>query len=293
MGAAARAARAGSRVAAGGGRALLVALACLVLTAAFFVLRFPVDRFRGALVAQLAAATGAEASVGTLSARPGLGGLTLVAAPVSLQWPDGARVELEHVAARPAWSLSWLRGRPAVHVDLRAAAGALAGTFWPLEPAAFDGELEQVALEKLPPELLALAEGVALTGRLDADVALEQRDEGLVGELDLSVADGSFSTPGAPLAVPFERLTADLKLGDTGAIELAAARLEGPMLSGDAKGTIGPAPSADVAPLALDAELEATDPALRGWLAQAGIRLDAQGRAKLRIGGTLSEPTLR
>jgi len=292
MAVAARAARAGPPVSAGG-RAAAVALACGLLTAAFFVVRFPVDRFRGALVEQLAAATGADATIGALSARPGLGGLTLVAAPVSLGWPGGARVELERAAVRPAWSPSWLRGRPALHVALQARVGSLAGTFWPAEPLAFDGELDDVALAELPPEILVLAEGVALTGRLDADVVLEQRDGRLAGELELEVADGSFSAPGSPVAVPFEALEADLDFADTGAIAVRTLRLEGPMVSGEASGEIGAAPSLEGAPLSLTGELRVTDPSLRGMLEPLGITPDPEGRAKLRVGGTLVEPILR
>jgi type II secretion system protein N len=291
--AAARGARARRRRTGAGGGTLLVALGCLLLTALFFVLRFPVDRFRGALVAQLAAVTGADATVGALAARPGLGGLTLVAAPVSARWPGGARLELERAALRPAWSLSWLRGRPALHLDLRAPVGALSGTLWPGDPAAFDGELEGVALEQLPPELLALAEGIALTGRLDAEVGLEQRAGRLVGELELALADGSFSAPGAPVAVPFESLDAEIRLAESGAVEVGSARLDGPMLSGEARGQIGAAASVDLAPLAFEADLEVVDPTLRSWLAPLGVAVDPSGRAKLRIGGTLAEPTVR
>lgn len=284
-----RVARVG-RLASVGGRAAALALACAVLTAAFFVVRFPVDRFRGALVEQLAAVTGADATIGVLSARPGLGGLTLVAAPVALAWPGGARVELERASVRPAWSFSWLRGRPALHVDLRAPAGSLAGTLWPAEPLGFDGSLDDVALERLPPELLVLAEGIAVTGQLDADVALEQRDGHLAGEIELDVSDGSFSAPGSPLAVPFEELEAELGFAETGAVEVRTLRLEGPMVSGSATGALAPSPTLESAPLSLTGELQVVDPSLRGALAPLGLNADGSGRVKLRVGGTLAEP---
>lgn len=292
MAAASRAARAG-RLASAGGRAAAIGLACALLTAFFFVVRFPVDRFRGALVGPLGAATGAEVAIGGLSARPGIGGLTLVAAPLSLVWPGGTRVAFERAALRPAWSLSWLRGRPALQLSLRAPSGRLDGTLWPADPLAFDGELADVALATLPPELLALGEGLALTGELDADVSLAQRDGRLAGELELSVADGSFSAPGAPVAIPFETLEGSLGFGDTGAVEVRALRLEGPMLSGEASGEIGAGPYLQEAPLTLTGELRATDPSLRGLLEPLGLTPDAQGRVKLRIGGSLAAPEIR
>lgn len=286
-------ARPGAWLAGAGGRAAAMALACVLLTAAFFVMRFPADRFRDSLVARLAAATGVAASVGHLAARPGLGGLTLVADEVALRWPGGAALDLDRAALRPAWSFSWLRGRPAWHVDLRSEVGGLAGTVWPGGAPAFSGRLDDVAVAKLPPELLGLAEGLAATGSLDADLEVEGRDGRVVGSVGLALADGSFSVPGAPLAVPFDRLDAELELGSDGAVELESARLEGPMLAGEAAGRIGPAPSLELAPLALDAELEVREPALRGWLAPLGIAQSGEGRAKLRIGGTLAEPVVR
>jgi type II secretion system protein N len=289
MAAAARRARA-AQAASAGGRALAIGVACALLTAVFFVVRFPVDRFRSALVGPLAAATGAEATIGSLSARPGLGGLTLVGAPVALAWPGGARVALERVALRPAWSLSWLRGRPALHVDLRAPSGRLAGTLWPADPLAFDGELEEVALATLPPELLVLAEGIALTGELDADLAFTRSEAGLAGEIELSVADGSFSAPGLPVAVPFERLDGSLQLGDAGALEVRSLKLAGPMLSGEASGQIGAAPDLASAPLSLTGELRVPDPGLRGMLPSLGLTPDADGRVPLQIRGTLGAP---
>jgi type II secretion system protein N len=288
MVAAARRGRA-AHAASAGGRALAIGLGCALLTAVFFVVRFPVDRFRSALVGPLAAATGAETTIGSLSARPGLGGLTLVGAPVALAWPGGARVVLERVALRPAWSLSWLRGRPALHVDLRAPSGGLAGTLWP-DPLAFDGELEDVALATLPPELLVLFEGLALTGELDADVSLARGDAGLAGEVELSVADGSFSAPGSPLAVPFESLEGSLRLGGAGTVEVRSLKLEGPMVSGEATGEIGAAPDLASAPLSLTGELRVTDPGLRSTLPSLGLTPDANGRVPLQLRGTVGAP---
>jgi hypothetical protein len=134
---------------------------------------------------------------------------------------------------------------------------------------------------------------VALTGRLDADVSLEQRDGRVAGELELEVADGSFSAPGSPVAVPFEELEAELDFEDTGAIAVRALRLEGPMVSGEASGEIGAAPSLEDAPLSISGELRVTDPSLRGMLGPLGVTPDPEGRAKLRVGGTLFEPILR
>jgi type II secretion system protein N len=274
-------------------RAAALALACLLVTAFFFALRFPYDRFRAPLAAQLAAATGAAVELGELSGRPGPTGLTLRAAPVRLRWPPGEPVELEGASLRPAWSLSWLRGRPALHVDLEARAGRASGTLWPGPPLALSARVRGLALEALPPELLARAEGFALTGRLDAEADLSGGNGGALGDLVLEVQDGAASAPGAPLAVPFERLRAELTLEEGGGVRLRSAALEGPMVLGSAEGRLGPGPSWTQAPLDLRLDLQVADPSLRSVLAPLGIRLDGQGRTKLQLRGTLAAPELR
>jgi hypothetical protein len=45
-------------------------------------------------------------------------------------------------------------------------------------------------------------------------------------------------------------------------------------------------------PLDLEVEIEAVDPALRGYLAPLGIPVDPQGRASLQVTGSLSAPFL-
>jgi type II secretion system protein N len=270
-------------------RGVLIALACTLLTAFFFALRFPYDLFRAPLVAQLAALTGAQVEVGGVSGGLGLGGPSLVAEPVALRWPTGA-LELERASLRPAWSLSWLRGRPALYADLRAPAGRLAGTFWPGEPLGFAGGVSGLAIEQLPPEILAAAEGFALTGRLDADADLSYEGGALTGELELDLHDGAVSAPGSPLSIPFERFQAALDVDRAGAIRVESARLDGPMVAGSATGRIGLAadPTLD-----LQLDLQVPDPNLRGMIAPLGVRLDAEGRASVRLLGTLGQPVLR
>jgi type II secretion system protein N len=273
-------------------RGVLVAVACTLLTAFFFALRFPYDRFREPLVALLGAASGAEVQVGALSGGLGLGGITLVAAPTTLLWPSGARLELSRVALRPAWSLSWLRGQPALHVDLRAPAGRLAGTVWPGEPASFDGGVHELALEQLPSELLAAAEGFALTGRLDADAELSLAGGALAGELTLDVREGALAAPGSPISIPFERLQAELGL-ESGSLRIASASLSGPMVEGSAEGQLGLAGSLADAPLDVQLELRVADPSFRGVLAPLGVRLDGEGRTRLHLQGSLGSPLVR
>jgi type II secretion system protein N len=275
------------------GRGSAIALGCALLTAFFFALRFPYDRFREPLVALVGSASGAEVQVGALSGGLGIGGITLVAAPATLLWPTGARLELTRVALRPAWSLSWLRGRPALHLDLRAPAGRLAGTVWPGEPAAFDGGVRELVLEQLPSELLAAAQGFAVTGRLDADVDLALAGGVLGGELSLDVREGALSAPGSPISIPFDRLEAELGVEGGQTLRVASASLQGPMVEGSAVGQLGLAGDLEAAPLDVRLDLRIADPSLRGVLAPLGVRLDSEGRARLQLSGSLGSPIVR
>jgi type II secretion system protein N len=294
----ARGAAAGGRArrAAAAGRArrgALIAIACASLTAFFFAARFPYDHFRDPLVAVVGAASGAEVQVGALSGGLGLGGITLVAAPATLLWPAGARLELTRVALRPAWSLSWLWGRPALHLDLRAPAGRVSGTVWPGEPAAFEGGVRELALEQLPSEILAAAQGFAVTGLLEADAELSLTGGVLSGELSLDVRDGALAAPGSPISIPFERLEAALRIEPGGALRVESASLSGPMVEGTAQGQLGLAGDLDQAPLDVQLEFRVADPSLRGFLAPLGVKLDAEGRARMHLQGSLGTPVLR
>jgi type II secretion system protein N len=270
-------------------RAIAIGAGCLLLTLVFFVLRFPYDVFRASLVGQLAAATGAELEVGRLTAGLSLGGPQLVAEPVTMRWPGGASAELTSAGLRPAWSISWLKGQPALHVDLEAPAGRLVGTLWPGEPLAFRGRVDELALEKLPPAVLDAAQGIALTGLLDADVDLALPAGQPEGDLSLDLADGAFSAPGLPVSIPFERFRATLGLRE-GALEVESASLEGPMIAGSATGKV--VLTADPG-LDLSVEAQVTDPGVRQMVAPMGVRLDAEGKAKLAVRGTLSRPIVR
>ena len=279
------------REAAGGEvrRAIAIGVACTFLTLFFFVVRFPYDVFRASLVGQLAAATGAKLEIGSLRGGLTLGGPALVAEPVTMSWPGGTSVDLTTVGLRPAWSPSWLRGQPALHVDLEAPAGRVVGTLWPGDPLAFRGSVKELVLEQLPSALLESAQGVALTGVLDADLDLALPAGAPEGEIEIDLANGAFSAPGLPVSIPFERLEAELVLGE-GALKIGAASLEGPMVAGTAQGKVALTsdPTLDV-----QIDLRIPDPNLRQMVGPAGIRLDAQGNAKLNLRGTLSNPILR
>jgi type II secretion system protein N len=271
---------------------IALVVGCIALFLLFCAVRFPYGRFRVPLETQLERATGAEIEIGSLRGRPGPALVTLVAAPVHVDFEDGRSLALESAAVRPAWSLSWLRGAPALHVDVRAAAGRVRGTLWADAAApGFAGRLDDVDLSVLAGFVPALGE-VDLQGRVDADLGLWLGAGGPRGELSLHARDGSLTPPGVPVAVPFQTLQAEAHRAEEGPLELARVSLDGPLLSGSLHGTIGPAPAPADAPLDLEVAIDRIDPALAAVAGPRGARRAAAG-ASLRIGGTLGEPVVR
>jgi type II secretion system protein N len=269
-------------------RRLGVALACGFLVAVFTLLLFPWDRFGAGLAQQLSAATGAEVALGGLEGALSLGGPALRARDVRLRWPDGAQLELRSAGIRPAWSFSWLRGQPAVHVDLAGPAGQIAGTLWPGLDA-FDGSVEGLDPAALPARFFG-GEFPPLTGRVDATGSVSAADGILTGRLALSARDGALVLPESPVAIPFERLQGELSREPSGAATLHRIDLEGPLVSLEGRGSL--AAASDLAQAAVDLELTVrrVDPALGPALSALGVPASAARGGVVRVSGTLGAP---
>lgn len=265
-------------------------LACLVLFLAFAHLQFPYARFREPVAQQLERATGARVEIAEMAGGLGLAGPHLEASQLALRWPDGASLALDRARLRPAWSLSWLRGSPALHVDAQGPVGRADLTLWPGPPTQLEGELRALQVGRLP--LAALGGGaLPLEGELDAELALTNGRRGPSGRVDFRARDGSLSSPELPLAIPYESVRGALTRADDGAVEVESFQLEGPLLSLSASGRIGPAASLDAAPLSLDVQISSLDPQIASALRPYGIRPEGGGQLALR--GTLGAPRVR
>jgi type II secretion system protein N len=266
-------------------------LAALVLVLCFVLVLFPYGRFREIVVAQLSQATGARVSLEELTGGFSVGGPALRATNLQLRWPDRRELVLEQAHLRPAWSLSWLRGRPAVHLDLRGSAGRIVGTAWPGDAFAFAGSAQGVALAELPVDL---GEGpVPIEGRLDAEIDVQSGPNGPEGKLRLESADGSIALPQLPFAIPYESLRGTLVREASGTLQVRALELSGPMLSLRVAGSIDASGRLEQSALNLEVDLQMVDPALHEMVRPYGVRLDPSGAASLRISGTFARPVLR
>jgi type II secretion system protein N len=268
-----------------------VPLAGLALIVFFVFLRFPFERFRDALAFQAGRALGAQVSIGGLDGAFGLAGPGFVARDVVVAWPDGARAAVARAAVRPAWSLAWLGGSPALHVAADADLGRVAGAVILGDEPGVDGRLSGVALARLP--LARFTGGASLEGALDLDADLRMGATGPVGDARFEARDGSFAAPNLPIAIPYEKLSGELRFGEDGSLAFEEVSLEGPMVSGTLSGGTGPGPSPWAAPLDAALHLEARDRNLHPTLRSAGVPLRPDGSVDLKLGGSLSAPVIR
>jgi type II secretion system protein N len=269
-------------------RALATAVAAILLTGFFVVLGFPYDRVTPRIESAIVATTGVPVRIGRLGFGVAWLGPQLRAWDVDATLPNGKHLVLDRLRVHPAWSLSWLRGAPALVVALRSPSGEIDGTVTFGREYGFDGELRSVQLSELP--LDALAPGASLDGRASGAIDLVMTDAGPVGAIRLDAEKGSVALPLLPIGIPFDTLRAALQLGGELLAKIDELDVQGPLVSLTANGTIGQAPAAAAAPLALHAKIAVRDPSMRSLFAGQGVALDASGAAEVDVGGTLGEP---
>jgi type II secretion system protein N len=266
-------------------------LASLVLVLIFLLILFPYGRFREVAVARLAEATGASVSLDDLDGGLSIGGPSLLATNLLLRWPDRRELLFERARVRLAWSFSWLRGRPALHLELTGPAGSAAGTVWQSPGLAFAGQVRGVELSMLP--LDHLADPLPILGRLDAEINLRTGPNGPIGSIHFESWDGSIALPQIPFGIPFQEARGALERSESGSIDVREFELSGPMLSATARGSIAASRRSAEGALDLKGELVLADPALQDMVRPYGLRFDPEGTARFHISGTVSRPVLK
>jgi type II secretion system protein N len=271
-------------------RTLAIGVAAVALTSFFFVAGFPYDRLAPRAATAIEAATGTRVTIRRLGLGFGWFAPQLIAADVDVTWPSGQHASFKRARVRPAWSLSWLRGNPALVIALRSELGELDGTVIGGAAPSFDGELRNVSLALLP--LQDLAAGTQLDGRVDAQLDVQMAEAGPQGTVHFDAKQGSLTLPLLPIGVPFDSLRGDIALGGDLLAKLTAFDLAGPLVGLTASGTIGRSPTLDLSPLALSARIQAREPTVRSMLQAQGVAFDASGAAAVEISGTLSSPKI-
>ena len=270
-------------------RLVAIPLAGALLFLLFLHLGFPYARLGGLVAAQLGRATQSQIQIAELAPRLSLGGPGLAATGVTAVTRTGARIEFERAFLRPAWSLAWLRGNPAVYLDVVGTLGEAQGVAT-LRIPGFHGQLRGIELAQLP--LAAALPGGSLSGLADLNLDLEVGETGPEGSSGFEARNGALGLPGLPVQLPFTSLVGELRFGGDHLAELANGVLEGPLVSARMSGTLGRAARVEAAELKLDLDLTA-QPGLRAPLQAAGITLAPDGTAKLQVTGTPGRPQIR
>lgn len=267
-----------------------VPVACALLVAFFVYLGFPYDRLADWISWRAGQATGLQLSIGELEPRIGwLPGFE--ARDVSVVTQTGERIDLARAWVRPAWSLSWLGGTPALYADVEAGLGEAQGVVWLGDSGGYEGVLRQVDVARLP--FAILPAGTELQGRLDADVDVHLSEAGPEGAVTFRAGDGVLLHPRLPVGIPFDDLSGVVELGDAHLARIVTLELTGPMLSGGITGTVGHAAVLERGPLELEVRVASQDPNIQGMLRSSGARLDPSGSALLRVTGSLAQPVVR
>jgi type II secretion system protein N len=272
----------------GARRVLAIATAAIVLTGLFVVLGFPYDRITSRIEQAITGTTGVPVHIGRVGLGIGWLAPELRAWDVDATLPSGKHLVLKRLRVRPAWSLSWLRGAPAAVIALRSPIGEIDGTVTMGREYGFTGELRQVQLGELP--IGGLAPGAAFDGLANGQIDVRFTAERPAGSIQLDATKGSLTLPLLPIGVPFDALKAGIVLGGEHLAKIDVLDLQGPLVALTASGTIGQAPEAAAAPLALHAKVAVRDPSMRSVIASQGVGLDGNGEAELEIGGTLGDP---
>lgn len=264
-----------------------VPVAGILLTGFFLYRGFPYERL-GERAAAYGRQAGFEVTFQDIAPRLSIAGPGLEATGVRVAGRSAAPWPVDRALVRPAWSLSWLKGQPAVFSEVETPMGAATGTVTLGGDTAWNGDLAAVDLARLP---LGEAAGM-LRGTADARLDLTFTESGPVGPVEFEAVDGSLTLPEVAMPVPYEKLTGQLLLGDGNYAQIESLLLEGPLLTASITGTVGRAPTLGAAPLRLEAKISA-QPALVPALKSLGLRVSRDGKATIRVAGTVSRPQYR
>ncbi len=260
-----------------------VVVGALTLTLLFVAARYPWDELAPSVERLASEAAGVRIDVAAIGFGLGSLGAAAHATDVRIAWPAGQEIRFERVSIRPAFSLAWLSGEPRLRILTVGGPGDFDGVAGRSE---IDGSFQI-------PEASALPWTVEppITGPVDGNLALSISSGQPTGTIHFEASDGSLLPPGLPVAIPFDRLSAELAL-DASGLSLAPLVVEGPLAAGKVAGTVVPqAGRWEAARLDLVVDLDHFDPGLGRMMQSYGMKLSAGSR--LTIQGTAANPRIR
>ncbi len=274
-------------------RWLALALLGLFLTLSFVFILLPWERLRAPLVAQLEAATDLTVRIDRIEPTLLLPAPALGFYGTQLTLPDGSLFEIEELQLRPAFSLRWLQGTPALRFRLRSHQGDGDGTFFGGATPGARGRLSNLDLALFAQLWLPMDEPAA-EGRLDAEFDLALRDGDWIGEAAWDARDGQLDLESLgftlPYPIPYDLFSGALVLKPEGEIELLELVLDGGLFDARGAGSILALGGRGPGKIDILLALLLREKSLRPLVEQFGIELDAEGRTKVAISGSPRAP---
>ncbi len=263
-----------------------------VLLIVFFLIRgFPYDELGERIASQIERSHGIQLAFAEIGPTLQLAGPALEATQLRLKRPGRPPEPIDRALIRPAWSMSWLAGEPALHVELESAAGMAKGTLHWNGTTRWVGSLRN-ARPDLPPISDWIPTG-RLEGTLEATLDLSMAESGPEGRVDFEARDGTLFLPGLPSApLKFESLSGQLEVGGDAYAKLVALQFDGPLAKGTGSGKIGRAARLDQAPIGFEFDFVVQPEPARAVTA-AGVYVQPGGEASAKISGTVARPKIR
>jgi type II secretion system protein N len=262
-----------------------------VLLIAFFMIRgFPYDELGELIAIRIEQSHGIHIAFGNLGPAMQFAGPALECTQLQATFPDRSLQQIDRALVRPAWSLSWFTGEPALHVELESPSGRADGTLRWNGAASWVGTIRDAR-----PDLPPIADWVPIggfEGALDATIDISMGELGPEGLVEFEIREGSIAVPGFSAPLPFESLTGALSLGGDAYAKVNSLSFQGPAASGSGSGKIGRAERLEQAPIGFEFQLDIKPEIVRS-VRGGGVRINPDGSALAKISGTVAKPKVR
>lgn len=271
-------------------RILLIPLVA-ILTLVFILLLFPWDSVGRRIAWEIGRASGAQVTVRDLAPGISARGPVLRAQDVTIEHPAIDSIRLSTLEIAPRLSTSWFGGDPTLRLWAETGLGNADGVLRLGSQPAFIGRITEVELARLP--LRLKASDVKLSGRLDADADVALNPDGtLGGRVEFESTSLRVELSLLPIPLVFSSATGLIEILESGATRISDVRLDGDVVQGEIAGEVGLVHRSQSPPLDMTARLRIIDPTLRQLAPSAGLRLDANNEARVRITGTADAPII-
>jgi len=259
----------------------------IVLTSIFFVASLPWHTLRETLARTLEAELGFPVELGTVSISF-LGPFPALGIFDSFLKPSGREpIPIEALRIHLAVVPSWLRGDPAIRIQVRSVLGHGTSTLLLGKPRGAKGSVHDIDFTQL--RALELPFPIPLDGTGDANFNFLLRPEGVDGGLSVFARNGMLHIPQLPFPVGFDQLHAVLHFQGHDRIEIQSLEFEGSGTFVHAQGELVGEPG-HRSPLHANLQVEAQIHERGLWplARRIGILVEPDGSARFVLSGPVT-----